>query len=107
MPHTEGPWESRPVPTMRLIAIARKGMMYPHAYVQTATKSPEPIGSEQYDTAALIESAPDLLRELKALKDYVSFALTELNSQQTGWYYQLQQHAQLADRVITKAERRA
>ncbi len=63
-----GPWESREIPDLRLIAVAQVGKMYPFATVQRwhDAKDPTPLLTEEdRATAALFVAAPDLLAELR------------------------------------------
>lgn len=56
-----------------------------------------------------IESAcnahEELVKQLKDLTDFVSLALTELDSSQTGWYYQLIQHMQQSRELLNTIEK--
>lgn len=62
--HTKGPWETREIPALHVIAIAPVGKMMPIASVARwidASDGPLRITDEDRANANLIEAAPDLL----------------------------------------------
>lgn len=106
MRHTPGPWRIDKVRTMNgapIITASNSWMGNTRELCKVlyhgGSEDPEVMGN-----AALLESAPEAMQELEALAEYVELALRELTDQDTGWYYQLKQHAQQARKIIAKAK---
>ena len=71
---TSLPWETRPVPGCKIVAIAQKGMMFPHAEVRTPAEAYGDLTDLEYANAELIVKAVNyhdlMLNVLRRLEDY-------------------------------------
>lgn len=65
--HYSLPWEARPVPGMRMVAIAREGMMYPHAFVHVPGEKRDPLDRETLATALFISAACNNFYRMQAV----------------------------------------
>lgn len=97
MEHTPGPWKTEGFE--KLVVNGADG-----STIVCAPGSSTGTLLEMKANARLIAAVPEAMQELETLAEYVELALRELNDQDTGWYYQLKQHAQQARKILAKAK---
>lgn len=101
MTHTPGPWNIGKYP-INDYAYAVYGK--DNSKIAQLEKFDQQYQEEEEANANLIAAAPELLEALSDLENYSELVLSEIDSSQSGWYYQFQAAIQKARKALTLAK---